>query len=1217
MKNKRVTKVIQYLLVALLVVLSCPVSETQAATKSQTQTATLRIVSTTDLHGQVSTMHYDTGSEKSGSLAQVYTLIKKARKEVGGTGNTLTVDIGDSVYGYAADYILANSGEDAVQPIYQAMATVGYDALTLGNHDFDYGYEYIDKQLTLSGLKSKCVLSNVILTDTGTTPWNETMVVTKKVKTNKNKTVKVKIGIIGVTLPTMSTYSDCKENLASLPIVSTVKTEAAALKQQGVNLVVVLAHTSFGTQNPDEDADNALYAITKLADVDAVAAGHGHKNYPSSDENVQNYYNYANVDKKTGLMNGKPVTMIKDHGAGIGVIDFKLKIDASGSITLSKAAEELRMVDNSVSASKAILATQEAQIEAVDQSLETVVASLDSDQPINSYFALLEDNYAIQLANESKLQYALSYTGGAGKSAYGDYPVVAVTKYNLYNSSSPDDQIRLDGTITMKDILNMQQDNHNNNILYWATGAQIKEWLEWSASIYATSAASISSDAVLESLLQQYGASSIVDGDWLEDWNAFCVFDGIEYTIDATQPARYTKAGNLKNEAAHRIVSLTCNGQPVADDQKFILVSNSISSGIEANGSISSQKVLGKTDLAYQHLAQYIREQAECGSLAESADNNWDVCFDSSPYIVRSSVLSQQDAAVKSWFRQFVNSDETFAYYLADFTAELEDADTDSPLLVVASSQTEQTDGPIELKVQATDRSGIASLAWMPGKVEKEDAAWKSAQAVSGGSFTVSENGFYSVYAADLSGNCTVRYIQVSNLDESVLPAPTINKVTNRTSILSGTARAGLTVCINANGNLYTEKALEDGTYSCTVERMPAGAQVSVYCIDELVRTSKTVTTTVIKNGPNVPQIDEVSNKSLCVTGSYSDNTTTIVAIVGTTVYCPGEQGAEDYRKSDAYKSKRTVELVDYAQSGKDFVFSVPTQDAGTTVKFVAIDKAGRTSSTLSVETTEQGPDMPKVFTVTDAENYLYGNVTSVGEQASVTVTCGSGQFTGSVAQDGTFAVQTDGLAAGSQFTVVVNDRKDGIMRSSLPVSAEAESYLDYLDTNAVTVSDIYDSDTVISGEALDGGCSLYMALNGTITEIPVAEDGSFSYAAAGAVPAGSEIFFFVQSEGELIGVAQKSVQQRTVLSPQAPVVLTNPVTSQTEQMQVLTMEQGILAVKIDGVIYSYTDCVYSAEYGGYIYTVPLPQTELQQILTIYLINSQGLMSDTCTVVRT
>ena len=231
---KRTGRCVSLLLAFVLVCMSCIQMDVLAAAKKkpkpepQPHTAAFRIISTTDLHGQVSTTHYDTASEKPGSLAQAYTLIKQARQEVG-TRNTMTVDTGDSIYGYAADYILDKSGEETIQPIYKAMSLVNYDAICLGNHDFDYGYSYIDKQLELSGLKNKCIVSNIIKADTGETAWNESKMISKQLKTSKNKSVNVEVGVIGITIPSMSSYSNCKEDLIALPIVSSVEKQAAYL----------------------------------------------------------------------------------------------------------------------------------------------------------------------------------------------------------------------------------------------------------------------------------------------------------------------------------------------------------------------------------------------------------------------------------------------------------------------------------------------------------------------------------------------------------------------------------------------------------------------------------------------------------------------------------------------------------------------------------------------------------------------------------------------------------------------------------------------------------------------------------------------------------------------------------------------------------------------------------------------------------------------------
>lgn len=1224
--TKKRSRWIALMLVLLLAVTSCPLTQAQAAAKKnkkpaapQPHTAQLRIISTTDLHGQVSTTRYDTASEKPGSLAQVYTLIKQARQEAG-TRNTLTVDTGDSVYGYAADYILEKSGENAVQPIYKAMAMVGYDAITLGNHDFDYGYAYIDKQLELSGLKKKCVLSNIVLADTGETAWEESKMISKQLKTNKNKTVNVEIGIVGITIPSMSSYSNCKEDLIALPIVNTVEKQAAYLKAQGADLVVVVAHSSFGSANPDAESDNAVYALTKLKNVDAVAAGHGHKNFPSTDTASASFYRLPGVDRETGLVNGKAVTMIKDHGAGLALIDLGLEIGDDGQIKVTDSASELRMVTKDTPSSKVILESQEPEIDIVNQSLEEVIGTLDTNQSINSYFALLEDNYAIQLANEAKLQYGLAYTGGAGKSQYADSPVVAMTKYTLSGSQFAQDNISLNGSITMKDILNMQQDNHNNNIVYWITGAQLRELLEWSASVYAPSNGKITSDEVLQRLLEERGASSIAASDWLDDWSSFAVFDGVEYTIDATQPARYTKSGEQRDAYANRIASLTYNGQPVGDNQVLILVSHTIPGNTDATGTISTQKLLGKSDLAYVHLVKFIKQQQEFGNLSADTDHNWEVKFDTNrPYVVRSSVLSQQDAAMRQWFQELLSTNETFAYYLAQFieSGEAQQADTTKPMLVVASTNTEETDQPVDVKAQANDRSGVAQLKWAPGKEAADSAVWAEAPNMTRGSFTAEQNGTYSVMAEDTSGNRTVKYINIDNINPELVQAPTINKVSNKVSAVTGTARYGTTVHLDANGATYEVQTLEDGTYTCTVDRMPAGSTVSAYCTDESGKRSKTVTTTVFKNGPDAPVVNGMANNSEKASGYFSGSSAAVVAIVGSNVYLSAEDKAL-YEKSELYSKNRIVNTVDCTLTRNNFEMTLPLQNAGESVKFVTLDKSGRRSATAATEVADAAPNRPIVQEVCDVEDYLYGQVTNVKESGKVNVTIGNRTFSGDIQPDGTFAVQTTGYTSGEVVMVTASDVKDGAARTSAAASVTVQPYENYVTMADTRIQTVYSNSMEIKGDTLPD-YEVNVVVRAGSTRVTLDSNGMFTYPLTETLQAGEKVYVVARRGGKIAEVTEAVVTDYVpvVTTPETPSVLTSEITIYTQQLDVLAKEQGTVIMNIDGVDYTSQAGVYNQAYNGYIYSLQLPQTVTEQTITVRFVNASGVSSGTVTVLRT
>lgn len=119
----------------------------------------LRLIFTTDIHGQVVNYDYQTGKTLNRGLNKVYTMIQAARAEAG-ENNYFTFDLGDSVMDFNSDYIYSQDTE-SLQPAYNAMSMINYDAITLGNHDFDFGYDYIVNQLEMSGLMEKCVLANV------------------------------------------------------------------------------------------------------------------------------------------------------------------------------------------------------------------------------------------------------------------------------------------------------------------------------------------------------------------------------------------------------------------------------------------------------------------------------------------------------------------------------------------------------------------------------------------------------------------------------------------------------------------------------------------------------------------------------------------------------------------------------------------------------------------------------------------------------------------------------------------------------------------------------------------------------------------------------------------------------------------------------------------------------------------------------------------------
>ena len=110
-------------------------------------TVDLRIMETTDLHSNMMDFNYykDAATEKFG-LVRTATLIEQARAEV---KNSVLVDNGDVIQGSPLGDYMAAKGlkEGDVHPVYKAMNTLNYTVGTLGNHEFNYGLDYLKNAL--------------------------------------------------------------------------------------------------------------------------------------------------------------------------------------------------------------------------------------------------------------------------------------------------------------------------------------------------------------------------------------------------------------------------------------------------------------------------------------------------------------------------------------------------------------------------------------------------------------------------------------------------------------------------------------------------------------------------------------------------------------------------------------------------------------------------------------------------------------------------------------------------------------------------------------------------------------------------------------------------------------------------------------------------------------------------------------------------------------
>jgi 5'-nucleotidase len=195
-----------------------------------------------------------------GGVARRYSLINSIRKE---NPNTLLLDAGDIFQG--TPYFNFYGGEVE----FKLMSKLGYDAATIGNHDFDNGIEGLLAQMPHADfpfLSANYDFRNTVL---------EGMVNPYKVFTKDG----VRIGVfgIGIELKGLVSKKLYKETKYFDPIEITRSTVSKLKNEENCELVICLSHLGYQYKD-DKISDLQLAATTK--DIDLIIGGHTHTFLP-------------------------------------------------------------------------------------------------------------------------------------------------------------------------------------------------------------------------------------------------------------------------------------------------------------------------------------------------------------------------------------------------------------------------------------------------------------------------------------------------------------------------------------------------------------------------------------------------------------------------------------------------------------------------------------------------------------------------------------------------------------------------------------------------------------------------------------------------------------------------------------------------------------------------------------------------------------------------
>jgi len=219
----------------------------------------LTILHTNDVHSRLEPFPMD-GSRNQGlgGVAARAEIIKKIRSE---EKHVLLLDAGDIFQG--TPYFNVYKGE----PEMKAMAAMGYDAVTMGNHDFDAGLDNFATQLKLANFP--LLICNYDFTNTPMEGRYQPYTIIRKGK--------LKIGITGVGIELKGLVPDnLSGNTKYLdPVVNLNRVAAALKKEMGCDMVICLSHLGY-RYKPDEQKISDEILARETENIDLIIGGHTH-----------------------------------------------------------------------------------------------------------------------------------------------------------------------------------------------------------------------------------------------------------------------------------------------------------------------------------------------------------------------------------------------------------------------------------------------------------------------------------------------------------------------------------------------------------------------------------------------------------------------------------------------------------------------------------------------------------------------------------------------------------------------------------------------------------------------------------------------------------------------------------------------------------------------------------------------------------------------------
>ncbi|PID35559.1 MAG: bifunctional 2',3'-cyclic-nucleotide 2'-phosphodiesterase/3'-nucleotidase [Rhodobacterales bacterium] len=542
-------------------------TKTRETTDTRPTRVDLRILATGDLHMHLQPPYYFAEDTGTGGLVRTAALIRQARDEA---QNAVLFDSGDFLHGTPVSEELVralmsgNRHAGKTHPIVSVMNKLGYDAITLGNHEFDHGAEFLGHVLRNADFPIVCTNLSLDLTEGArgsaitpvTVPY---ALLHRKLADQDGATHDFTIGLLGLLPPGSITGLRRSPYEAVIrDMVPTTRQMVPMLRALGADAVVVLAHSGIGPQEDAPGLENAILPLAAIPGIDAIVAGHDHKAFPNDTPR-------PNVDNATGTIHGTPVVNPGFWGSHLGVIDLCFEQEDAGW-TRVKATAEARPVAarNPDTGKLQNFVEPEPEVAKIDAAIrgelneQTRAPIGQTAHRLHSYFAKVAPSSAVRIVQTAARRHMARTIANTTLSSLP--MVVSSAPFKCGGLAGPTYFTDIAaGPVTSQDIGDIYP-FPNELIALRLLGSELSHWLERAASIFNQIEPGKPGQALIDIATPAYYFESI---------------DAAEYEIDLTQPARFTPHGELLNPKASRIRNLTMNGAPIRPRDEVLLVTSS------------------------------------------------------------------------------------------------------------------------------------------------------------------------------------------------------------------------------------------------------------------------------------------------------------------------------------------------------------------------------------------------------------------------------------------------------------------------------------------------------------------------------------------------------------------------------------------------------------------------------------------------------------------